>query len=194
MIKGELVVITGCMFGRKSLELIEEIKNWEYGQVPYMAFSPIREEIFSRGSTHTIPAIHIPRDHSSFISYNVGTALRAGKKVEAVAIDEVSFYDSGIVEVVSILLDEGINVCVAGLDKDFRNKPFGFIGDLMALAVDVKKRYTVCMKCKKTMATTTQRLLADGLTPAPYSGQLIAVDGGETYKYECRCKDCHERA
>jgi thymidine kinase len=193
MSKGSLVVITGPMYSRKSLELIEEIKNWKYRELPYMAFSPIKDEIFSRGSTHKVPAIHIAKEHSGIISYNTGTAIRNGNNIKAVAIDEVSFYDEGIVNTVMSLLENGIDVVVAGLDKDFRGRPFGSIGDLMALAIEVRKRYTICMKCKKAMGTMTQRLMEDGLTPASFNSQLIAVDGKDIYKYECRCKDCHER-
>lgn len=193
MTKGKLIVISGPMFGRKSLELIEEIKNWEYAKIPYMAFSPIGEEIFSRGSTHFVSAHHIPKDHASLISYMVGIAIHQGDPIQGVAIDEVSFYDQTIVSTITSLLDNGIDVIVAGLDKNFRNEPFGSIGDLMALAIEVRKRYTVCMKCNHLTATATQRLLKDGITPAPYSTELIAVDGKDIYKYECRCSECHER-
>lgn len=191
--KGDLIVITGCMYGRKSLELIEEIKNWQFADRPFVAFSPVKDKIFSRDLKTEIDAIHIPRNHPEFISYNVGTMLREGREIEAVAIDEVSFYMPGITGAIEHLLENGIDVVVAGLDKDFRGKPFGSIGDLMALATEVRKRYTICMKCKKSMATTTQRLMEDGVTPASFSSPLIVVDGDVKYKYQCRCKNCHER-
>lgn len=190
--KGNLLVITGCMYGRKSLELIEEIKNWEFSNRPYLAFSPIKDSITSRGSNISIPATHIEKDHASFISYHIGVEIQNGKKIEAVAIDEVSFYSEGIVGTIEQLLENGIDVAVAGLDRDFRGKPFGSIGDLMALAVDVRKRFSVCMKCRKAMATMTQRLVNG--EPAPFVGPLIVVEKpNEVYSYQCRCKDCHER-
>lgn len=190
--KGNLLVITGCMYGRKSLELIEEIKNWEFSGKPYVAFSPIKDSITSRGSNISIPAIHIAKELPGVVSYNVAVKIQKGEKVEAVAIDEVSFYDEGIISTIEQLLNNGIDVTVAGLDRDFRGKPFGSIGDLMALAIDVRKRFSVCMKCRKAMATMTQRLLNGN--PAPYGGPLIVVEKpGEIYSYQCRCKDCHER-
>jgi thymidine kinase len=192
--KGNLKVVTGPMFGRKSLDLIEEIKALEFSDTKYVAFSPIKEVIFSRGSNVQIPAIYIPREHPGFISYQVGVRVKAGEEIKAVAIDEVSFYADEIVSTVMSLLDSGIDVIVAGLDQDFRGRPFGSIGDLMALATEVRKLHSVCMKCKKALATMTQRLMEDGVTPAPFSSQLIAVENEtKTYKYQCRCKDCHER-
>lgn len=191
--RGDLTVITGCMYGRKSLELIEEIKSWEYKEISYAAFSPIRDKIFSRGHKDEIQATHITRQHPEMISYNVGISIKEGVPIKAVAIDEVSFYKPGIVQAVEHLLLNGIDVTVAGLDTDFRGKPFGSIGDLMALAIDVRKRYTVCMKCKKNTATMTQRLMEDGVTPVSYTSPLIVIDGSEHYKYECRCKHCHEK-
>lgn len=192
MKKGKLKVITGSMYGGKSLELIEEIKSWQYRDISYMAFSPIKEKITSRGSNIEIDAIHVGSELPGVISYMVGVSSKAGSKIQAVAIDEVSFYDKGIVQAVSILLDEGIDVVVAGLDQDFRGLPFGAIGDLMAIANDVRKRYSVCMKCKSELANRTQRLLNG--EPAPFAGQLILVDqSSEHYTYECRCSVCHER-
>lgn len=193
MKKGKLVVISGPMYGRKSLALIEEIKNWEYRKMSYMAFSPVREEIFSRGSDRKIKAEQIHPEHPGVISYMVGVAISRGETIQAVAIDEVSFYDQGIVDTIMILLEEGIDVIVSGLDKDFRGRPFKHIGDLMALALEVRKLYTICMKCQDDVATTTQRLLEDGVTPAPYYGELIAVEGEASYKYEARCSSCYER-
>jgi thymidine kinase len=191
--KGTLTVITGSMYGRKSLDLIEEIKSWEYQSIPYVAFSPIKSSITSRGSNTSIPAVHIVRQHAAIISYYIGSLIQKGQLVKAVAIDEVSFYDEGIVSVVDILLEEGIDVIVAGLDLDFANQPFGYIGDLMTMAVDVRKKYSVCMKCKTALATKTQRLLNG--QPAPLDSPLIVVESEtEQYTYECRCKDCYERS
>lgn len=190
--KGDLVVITGSMYGRKSLDLIEEIRNWQFKDIPYVAFSPIKDCIFSRGSNVEIPAVHVPLHHPEIISYTIGTRIRNGEMIKAIAIDEVSFYKPGIVGAVESLLENGIDVTVAGLDTDFRGKPFGSIGDLMAMAIDVKKRYSVCMKCKAALATMTQRL--ENGNPASYKSPLIVVDKQDVnYTYECRCKNCHEK-
>jgi thymidine kinase len=192
--KGHLKVITGPMFGRKSLELIEEIKAWEFSETKYLAFSPIKDHIFSRGSNMQIPAIHVPKELPGIISYQVGAKIKEGVEIQGVAIDEISFYGSEIVGAVTSLLDEGIDVIVAGLDQDFRGKPFGSIRDLMTLATEVRKHHSICMKCKKAVATMTQRLMDDGVTPAPFGSSLIVVEGEtKKYKYQCRCKDCHER-
>ena len=80
-----------------------------------------------------------------------------------------------------------MRVIAAGLDQDFRRRPFGPMPELLARAEFVDKLQAVCHRCGGP-ATTTQRLV-DG-KPAPYSGETIVV--GALDSYEARCRDCHE--
>lgn len=196
IVKGNLRVFTGCMFTRKSLELIESIKLVSFKNLPYLAISPIREEIFSRGSKDTIPAIMIDKGHPEIISYVIGFKQREMQKkgdtrvLKHVFIDEVQFYGNEITSIIEGMLDQGIDVTVAGLDQDFRGKPFGPMGDLLTLAFEIQKHHTVCMKCKKNKASKSQRLINGH--PAPVDGPLVVVDNEhDEITYEARCIDCH---
>ncbi len=51
--------------------------------------------------------------------------------VQVVAIDEVQFFNSKIVDVCEYLADKGVRVMVAGLDKDFRGEAFGVMPELL---------------------------------------------------------------
>ena len=106
---------------------------------------------------------------------------------DMVAIDEVQFFSSDLVQVVSQLADYGFRVVLAGLDQDFRGEPFGCVPDLMAISEKVTKLHAVCQRCGRD-ASRTQRLL-DGL-PAHYEDPIILV--GATEHYEARCRHCHE--
>lgn len=107
---------------------------------------------------------------------------------EVVAIDELQFFDSNIVKVISKLMDEGKKVIGTGLELDFKAEPFGSMPELMCIATEVHKLHAVCMKCGCENATRTQRLI-DG-KPADKNSPLIMIGGDETY--EARCIKCYE--
>lgn len=106
---------------------------------------------------------------------------------EVISIDEVQFFDFGILEVVTSLANRGKRVICAGLDLDFRGEPFGPMPALMALAEYVDKLQAICVCCGNP-ASRTQRLI-DG-RPALYSDPVIQIGAAESY--EARCRHCHE--
>ena len=93
----------------------------------------------------------------------------------------------GIVGVANTLADRGVRVILAGTDMDFRGRPFGPMGALLAVAEKIDKLNAICVICGN-MATRNQRLI-DG-QPAPAEGPTIQVGGLESY--EARCRDCHD--
>ena len=108
---------------------------------------------------------------------------------DAVGIDEVQFFAPEIVLVIDILVARGTRVVAAGLDQDFRGRPFGAMPELLCRAEFVDKLQAVCHRCGGP-ATMTQRLV-DGV-PAPADGATIVV--GALDSYEARCRACHEIA
>ncbi len=107
---------------------------------------------------------------------------------EVIAIDELQFFDSNIVKVITKLMNEGKKVIGTGLELDFKAEPFGSMPELMCIATKVDKLHAVCMKCGAENATRTQRLI-DG-KPADKNSPLIMIGGDETY--EARCIKCYE--
>jgi thymidine kinase len=108
---------------------------------------------------------------------------------DAVGIDEVQFFEPAIVLVIDILVARGVRVVAAGLDQDFRGRPFGAMPELLCRAEILDKLQAVCHRCGGP-ATMTQRLV-DG-EPAPADGETIVV--GALDSYEARCRRCHEIA
>jgi thymidine kinase len=64
---------------------------------------------------------------------------------DVVGIDEAQFFDEGIVEVCNALANRGQRVIVAGLDMDFKGRPFGPMPYLMATAEYVTKVHAICV-------------------------------------------------
>jgi len=110
------------------------------------------------------------------------------QKVDAVAIDEVQFFDEGIVALCDWLADQGVRVIVAGLDMDFRGEPFpGPMSALLAKADKLLKLNAICEICGAP-ATRSQRLM-DG-KPAKWDEAILVVGAHENY--EARCREHHE--
>ena len=77
------------------------------------------------------------------------------------------------------LANRGLRVIVAGLDQDYRGRPFEPMPQLMAVAEYVDKTLAVCMQCGAP-ANRSQRLVA--------TEDRVVVGGAG--KYEARCRRC----
>ena len=183
--KGTLTVISGPMFSNKSGELlrlatVHRIAGRRVGLFKHSLDD--RFEGIDRISTHGGQSAEAePVGSSATISLVAGS-------YELVAIDEAQFFDDGLVEVVARLVEDGLIVLVAGLDRNFKGEPFGPMPALMSLADEVMKLRAVCMKCRSLQGSMTQRLI-DG-RPASRSSPIILIGAAEAY--EARCRDCHE--
>jgi thymidine kinase len=93
-----------------------------------------------------------------------------------VAIDEVQFFDTDVVDVCEALANGGRRVICAGLDTDFRGVPFGPIPSLMARAETVDKLHAICVVCAEE-ASRTQRLING--RPAAFDDPIVLVGAAE---------------
>jgi thymidine kinase len=98
-----------------------------------------------------------------------------------VGIDEGQFFDASLVQVVNDLADRGLRVIVAGLDQDYRGRPFEPMPQLLAVAEYVDKTLAICVRCGAP-ANRTQRLVA--------ATDRVIVGGAE--QYEARCRRCFQ--
>jgi len=180
---GWIEVVCGPMFSGKSEELIRRLRRAEIaGQRVLIAKAQIDDRydishVVSH-SGHRIRAVGVA-DPASIERYAEGC--------DVVGIDEVQFFDPGVVDTCVRLADTGLRVIAAGLDTDFRAEPFGPMPELLARAEIVDKLQAVCHRCGGA-ATRTQRLV-DG-RPAPFSGDTIQI--GALDAYEARCRNCFE--
>jgi len=178
-----ITIITGPMFSGKSREVFNILDRCYYKKKTFVVFKPkldtrLDNVIFTRNGK-TINAINISNSEE-ILNYLEG--------IDLVVIDEVQFLDLGIVEIVRKLVFMGKEVLLAGLDKDINGKPFGCIGDLLALADNVIKLKSVCHNCGKD-ATFSIRLTSEGKIDSSTEIK-IDVAGEKNFKYEARCYDC----
>ena len=173
--KGWIEVICGSMFSGKTEELIRRLNRAKIARQ--------RVEIFK-------PSIDIRYSDVEVVSHNENTIrstpvdtasniLLLTGDVDVIGIDEAQFFDMAIVEVCQKLADMGIRVIVAGLDMDFKGKPFGPMPQLMATAEYVTKVHAICMRCGG-LATFSHRLTLEE--------KLVVL--GEKNEYEPLCREC----
>ncbi|WP_257347490.1 thymidine kinase [Pseudalkalibacillus decolorationis] len=181
---GWVELICGSMFSGKSEELIRRVRRATFGKQKVQVFKPLmdnrysKESVVSHNGTSVLAVpVKSSQDISNLVSFDT----------EVVAIDEVQFFDDGIINVIQHLADRGKRVITAGLDQDFRGEPFGQVPELLALAESVTKLHAVCLVCGSP-ASRTQRLINGN--PASYNDPIIMVGASESY--EPRCRHCHE--
>ncbi len=182
--RGGLEVICGSMFSGKTEELIRRVKRAQIARKSVQVFKPVLD---TRYSFEHVASHDGVRAQAVPVTSAADLAAQVDPATEVVAIDEVQFLDSMIVDVCEALAACGKRVIVAGLDLDFRGESFGPMPELMARAEHVDKLQAICVMCGAP-ASRTQRLI-DG-RPASYHDPIILV--GATEAYEARCRACHE--
>ena len=182
--RGHIELICGSMFSGKTEELIRRLRRAVIARQKVQVFKPAIDDRYhgERVTSH---------NGLDFEAQPVGSAADVrpvlAQDTTVVAIDEVQFFDPGIVALCEALADEGLRVICAGLDTDFRGVPFGPMPDLMARAEHVDKLHAICVVCGQE-ASRTQRLI-DG-RPAAYDDPVVLVGAAEVY--EARCRACHK--
>jgi thymidine kinase len=174
--RGWIEVICGSMFSGKTEELIRRLNRARIAKQRVEIFKPVIDKRYSVEDvvSHNENAIRsTPVDTSSNIVLLTGD-------VDVVGIDEAQFFDPGIVDVCQTLANMGVRVIVAGLDMDFKGKPFGPMPQLMAVAEYVTKFHAICMRCG-SLANFSHRLATNE--------KLVML--GEKNEYEPLCRECY---
>jgi thymidine kinase len=174
---GWIEIIAGGMFSGKSEELIRRLRRSVIARQRVQVFKPLLDDRFSTDEV-------VSRDERRLKALAVATSgellARVEIGVQVVGIDEIQFFDAGVVEVCMQLADAGIRVIAAGLDQDYMRRPFGPMGALLAVAEVVDKMHAVCVRCRGA-AHYSQRV----------SGGNAQVEVGDS-SYEARCRHCFE--
>lgn len=176
--RGWIEVICGSMFSGKTEELIRRLKRAKIARQ--------RVEIFK-------PAIDVRYDEEKVVSHDANeimstpvpsssNILLLANNVDVVGIDEAQFFDRGLGEVCSQLANAGVRVIVAGLDMDFKGKPFGPIPDLLAIAEYITKVHAICVKCG-SLAHFSHRTIINE--------KIVVL--GEKESYEPLCRSCYKK-
>ncbi len=176
---GWIEVICGSMFSGKTEELIRRLKRAEYAKLNVEIFKP---QIDIRYSEDEVVSHNSTTIRSTPVSSSGNILLLTGD-VDVIGIDEAQFFDDGLVDVCNKIANTGIRVIVAGLDMDFRGKPFGPIPSLLASAEYITKVHAICMRCGK---------LAQHSFRKTKNEKLVVL--GEKDEYEPLCRECFNKA
>jgi thymidine kinase len=175
---GQIEVITGGMFSGKSEELVRRLRRALIARQKVQVFKPTVDDRHARDKVVT-------RDLRELAATAVGSAAELESQldpdVQVVGVDEAQFFDTGLVDLVTRLADRGVRVVVAGLDQDYRRRPFGPMPAILALAEEVDKMHAVCVQCGAP-AHYSQR----------FAGGAEQVQVGDGESYEPRCRRCYE--
>ncbi len=174
--RGWIEVISGSMFSGKTEELIRRLKRAKIAN--------LKVEIFK-------PAIDVRFDETAVVSHdsnilhsapvaNSQTILQLANNADIIGIDEAQFFDDELTNVCETLASQGIRVIVAGLDMDYRGKPFGPMPQLLAVADFITKLHAICVRCGN-LASMSYRKSAN-------EDQVLL---GEQNLYEPRCRKCY---
>lgn len=176
--RGHIEIITGGMFSGKSEELVRRLRRADIARQRVQVFKP-------RTDTRHEPTRLVTRDNRELDavavddSEEIRDSLEVG--VQVVGIDEAQFFDPGLVDLVQDLADRGVRVVVAGLDLDYRRRPFGPMPQILAMAEYVDKMHAVCVRCGGH-AHYSQRV----------AGGDDQVQVGDVEAYEARCRRCYD--
>lgn len=170
---GWIEVICGSMFSGKTEELIRRLRRAELAGQNIEIFKPAVDNRYS----DTEVVSHNENKIKSTVVYNPDEILLLGSNCDVVGIDEAQFFNERIVEVANELANGGVRVIVAGLDMDFKGRPFGPMPNLMATAEYVTKVHAICRRTG-TLAHNSLRI----------SHNEALVQLGETESYEAVCR------
>lgn len=184
-VAGYIKVIAGEMFSGKSTELARLIERSLIAGLTVQVLVP---SFSNRGSSRDVERrlagmngdwriTPVPDGRGA----QLAELIHPGTLV--VAVDEAQFFDDDLVEYCRRWRMEGRQVLVAGLDMDFRERPFGPMGTLMCIANDVLKVHAVCTQCRQQDAFISHRLTDE-------AAQVVV---GES-NYTALCCDCHQLA
>ena len=183
--KGSIEMIVGPMYAGKSEELIRRITRAQIAGLKVVALKPKLDDRYSLN--HIISHNGKQRDCIVVDKVEEIEKLIKEEDFDVLAIDEVQFLGTEIIELCQRVADMGKRVICSGLDMDFRAEPFYNVAHLIAIAEHVTKLTAICMVCKLP-ASRTQRLVNG--RPAKYTDPIIMVGAKESY--EARCRSCHK--
>lgn len=173
--RGWIEVICGSMFSGKTEELIRRIKRVKIANLKGEIFKPAMDTRYDESRI-------VSHDDNKILSTpieNSGSILMYAQDADVVGIDEAQFFDDQIAPVCEQLALRGIRVIAAGLDMDFKGRPFGQMPNLLAIADYITKLHAICVVCGNIANVSYRKV--------PTEKQVLL---GEKDLYEPRCRVC----
>jgi thymidine kinase len=150
---GHIEVICGPMFSGKTEEFMRRIRRAKIARQKIQIFKP---KIDTRYDNSRVVSHNKISEDASVVENPSIIRDSVNNDTQVVGVDEAQFFDTTIVKYLSDLADRGIRVIVAGLDTDYRGKPFEGTLYLIAQADFVTKLQAICMVCGKPASKTAR--------------------------------------
>lgn len=186
-----LTVITGPMFSGKSIELIRQVNRHKIAGKRVIVFKYGDDNRYAQTAAASYDGLTIWAIPATTCA---DVVARVEPDHEVVVIDEIQFFDDPIIDQLIEYVLQGKEVIIAGLNLDFRAKPFVFRGgnrtmaDIIVHGDSIFALHAICThrdegKICGAKATRTQRL--QGGKPAPAGGPVIQIGSAESYEARC---------
>lgn len=175
MKKGQIHIAYGPMFSGKTSWLIENINRLDPKKTLTINFS--QDNRYRKNAIST----HDGKSHEAIPSKDT-TAIKDhfySKNPKYIAIDEIQFFDVGIVKFIEELRNKNLEIYVAGLNFDYLKKKWQNTQKLIKLADKSFSLMAQCSICHKKNAIYSKRL--------KNLDERIVIGGEELY--EPRCKE-----
>lgn len=172
----ELELIIGPMFSGKSTEIIKRANLLKSNNKNILIIKPRIDNRYDKNIivTHNLESIECKivtkLDEITDLEIN---------NIDTLIIDEGQFFTDLYVMITKWLNKNLINIIIAGLDGDFKQKPIGQILDLIPLSNICIKLNSICKICNNgTSAPFSHRFIK--------SNDIILIGGSESYYPVCR--------
>lgn len=126
------------MFSGKTTELLRRLERYILAGYTYCAMKP---EIDSRNQIASIRTI---RQTVKLDPIPVSRLTNISVDKDVVVLDEAQFFNEELISFAQGCRDQGKILLISGLDMDYCRKPFGYMGDIMAIADKVTKLTAIC--------------------------------------------------
>jgi len=169
----EIQVITGCMFAGKTTELINRLRATNNN---YLLIKPA---IDNRDSEDVV-CTHDGVEEKAIRVRKLSDVFTLLSNIQVVGIDEAQFFTTSIIDDLYYLKEQNIQIIIAGLEKDYLNKPFQSMTKIISMSDSVIRLHATCHNCGKD-ATYSHRKNTT-------SKQQLLI-GAENF-YEALCEEC----
>ena len=174
---GWIEVIVGSMYSGKTEELIRRLRRAQIARQRVEIFKPAIDDRFGKDQIVSHSELRIP----SRAVKTANDVLRYAHEAQVIGIDEGQFLGPDLVKVCERLARRGKRVIVAGLDQDYRGKPFEPMPQLLAIAEYITKTLAICVVCGNPANRSYRKKRRTG---------RVLVGGADLY--EARCRRCFE--
>ena len=171
---GRVELICGPMFAGKSTELLRRLRRHDLAGKKCLVVKHALDDRYDDGANDIVT-----HDQARESAVAVGTLVGMNLDgFDVVGVDEAQFFDADdIAQFCGDAAARGVDVVVAGLDGDYRQRPFAAISQLLPVVDTVSRLSAVCAICGSDAHFSCRTVASD---------DGILVGGAEAYRASCR--------